>query len=194
MEQLDGYKLLLLPFAYAVSDAAAARVKEAAAKGAKVVLFGTLGETDEWGQLRKTPIFKDLVDSGRAVLISEDIMEVGGDDRFVNSILSLIDKTLADQHPFKMSRYGQRIDATLLAKNDRQKFFFLINWEDEPATVDLSVAVTDGSYTVRMRDEVQWHSVHLGGKNVFSKAMLKKFRRVIPAQKGEAYYICPAQP
>ena len=214
LEQLDGYKVILLPFAYSISDAAAAKIKEAARKGAKVILFGTLGETDEWGQPRATPalplvptlrvgtsqpdapastgIFRDLVDSGQATLLSEDLLEAGSDDRFQAKALALIDGALGDKHPFKMNRYGKHIDATLLAKGERERFVFLINWEEKPATVDLSVGVPEGNYRVLMRDDLQWHKVTVGGRDIFTRAMLKGLRRLVPAQKAEVYYVSPA--
>jgi hypothetical protein len=236
LEQLEGYKVILLPFAYSVSDAAAAKVKEAARKGAKVILFGTLGETDEWGQPRATPVlslvptlrvgtsrsdapaspnnplvptlrvgtkpsdapastnaFSDLVQAGQATILNEDLLEVGSDDRFQAKVLALIDGALGDKHPFKMNRYGKHIDGTLLAKSERERFVFLINWEEKPATVDLSVGVPDGNYRVMMRDDLQWHKVTLGGRDVFTAPMLRKLRRLVPAQKVEAYYISPAE-
>jgi hypothetical protein len=192
LEQLAGYKLLLLPFAYSLSDAAAAKVKEAAAKGTKVVLFGTLGETDEWGVRRKAPALKDLADSGQAVVIPDDILESAGDDAFMAKLLALIDTTLGDKAACKVNRYGKRVDAALLAKGDWERFLFLINWEETPATVDLSLAVPDAAYTVMMRDETQWHRVTLGGKDQFTPAMLRRFRRILPPQKAEVYYLAPA--
>jgi len=192
LEGLDGCKLLLLPFAYSVSDAAAARVADAAAKGAKVVLFGTLGETDEWGRPRETPAFKSLVDSGKATLIADDALEAGGDEAFVDRIVSLIDTTLGERHPFKMTRHGKHVDATLLAKSDREKFVFLINWEEKPAPVDLVVGLPEGTYSVMMRDDAAWHEVALGGKTALPAAALRKFRRLVPALKAEVYVIRPA--
>ena len=190
-EQLEGLaaaRLLLLPFAYSISDAAAARVKEAAEKGARVVLFGALGETDEWGQPRAVPAFKELLDSGKAILIADDVMEAGG-DAFASKVLALIDTTLGDRLPFKANAYGRKVDAALLSKGEREKFVFLVNWEKKPAEVDLAVALPEGTYTVVMRDDAQWNKVTLGGRDVLPHTALKRFRRVVPAEKAEVYVI-----
>jgi hypothetical protein len=191
LEQLAGYKVILLPFAYSMSDAAAAKIREAA-QSAKIILFGSLGETDEWGRPRATPALKDLIESGKATLVEGDILEAGGDDAYMEKVLALVDAALGNEHPLKVSRYGKKVDATLLAKGDRERFLFLINWEERPATVDLSVAVPDASYTVLMRDDAQWHQVTLGGKETFTRATLRKFRRIVPPRKAEVYYIAPA--
>ena len=192
LEQLEGYRVLVLPFAYSVSDRAAQAIKAAAAKGTKIILVNMLGETDEWGRPRSTPVFKDLVDRGQAVLVADDVMLSGADDAFANHLLALVDAAFGAAHPFKANLYHQRIDATLLAKSEREKFVFLLNWEEKPATVDLSVHVPVGSYRVLMRDDERWHAATLNGRDVFSQDMLRKFRRVIPAQKAEVYYIAPA--
>ncbi|HPD15519.1 MAG TPA: hypothetical protein PLE19_11240 [Planctomycetota bacterium] len=192
LERLHGYKLLILPFAYSLSDTAAAKVREAAGNGTRVVLFRTLGETDEWGVPRTVPALKDIADSGQAVVIPDDILEVAGDDTFMSKLLALIDTTLGEKAAFKLHRYGKRVDAALLAKGDWERFLFLINWEETPATVDLSVAVPDGGYTLMMRDDAAWHRVTLGGKDQLSPAMLRKFRRVLAPQKAEVYYLAPA--
>jgi hypothetical protein len=193
LQQLDGYKVLLLPFAYSVSDAAVKAIRGAATKGAKVILVNMLGETDEWGQSRSTPAFKDLVQGGQAVLLTEDAMDSGADDRFAQKVLGLIDAALGDKQAFKAQLYGKRIDATLLANGAKGKFVFLINWEEKPATVDLSLDVPEGNYRLLMRDDEQWNRVALGGKDLFTKAMLYKFRRVVPAQKAEVYYVVPVE-
>ena len=192
LEKLGGYKVILLPFAYSVSDAAAAKIARAA-RTAKVILFDTLGETDEWGRPRSAPAFKQLLDSGMAVRVEGDLMAAGADDAYMAKVLALVDGALGADNPLKVTRYGKRIDATLLAKNEREKFLFVINWEREPAAVDFSIALPDGSYEVRMRDDVGWHEVSLQGKAAMPAKALRRFRRMVPPLTGEAYYIRPAE-
>ncbi|MGD0094766.1 MAG: hypothetical protein ABSE73_33055, partial [Planctomycetota bacterium] len=51
LTELEQYKVLVVPFAYSISNEAAARVKAAAAKGATVILLdGQQGAMDEWGE------------------------------------------------------------------------------------------------------------------------------------------------
>jgi hypothetical protein len=194
LQQLGGYRVLVLPFAYSLSDAAAAAIKEAAARGTKVIAVNMLGEVDEWGRPRGTPALKELVDRGQAMLVADDVMLSGADDTFADHLLSLIDAALGPAHPFRAELYHQHVDATLLAKNPQEKFVFLVNWEEKPATVDLSVHVPPGNYRVLMRDDQRWHSVTLAGHEVLTQQMLQRFRRMVPAQKAEVYYIAPDRP
>ncbi|MBI2195200.1 MAG: hypothetical protein HYU36_24740 [Planctomycetes bacterium] len=193
LRQLEGYRLLLLPFPYSVSEDAADRVRQAADRGARIILFNARGETDEWGEHRKTPAFHDLVDQGKAVWISDDLLQIGGDSAFLRSVQAQVDAALGEAHPFKMHRYGRPIDATLLIRNEQEKFLFVLNWGDQPAAVDFSVPVPTGDYRILMRDESGWHDAGLGGSPVLSSEALKRFRRMIPARRGEVYFISPRE-
>jgi hypothetical protein len=92
-----------------------------------------------------------------------------------------------------MSLYGKRVDVTLLAKGDWERFLLVINWEKQPAPVDLSIALPEGSYELRMRDDAGWHKVSLQGKDTLPAKALKSFRRLVPPLKGEVYCIRPAE-
>lgn len=189
MGDLSAYKVLVLPFAYSISDAALAKVKAAAAKGARVVLFGPAGKTDEWGEPRKAAAFDELVRSGQAIVVDEDIMRRGGEDRFVAKVRRIVDDALGAQNPVRAQVYGRRVDTTLLVSADGVRFLFVLNWEKTPSTVDFDVTVPAGNYRVFMRDDTMWYGVTLGGKDVFTRDMLKRLRVVAPAQKGQVYCI-----
>lgn len=191
LARVRGYRVVLVPFPYSVSDETVKRIAEIAEE-AKVVLFGAMGQTDEWGEPRKTPALKSLIDAGKVVLINEDFMEVCGDGKFTEKVLGIIDEALGDRNPFKFIHYGRRVDATLLSKNEKEKFVFLINWEEEPSEVDFSIFLPAGKYRVLMRDDVGWHQVILNGRTVLSHNSFKKLRRKVPPLKAEVYYIGPA--
>jgi len=91
-----------------------------------------------------------------------------------------------------MSRGRKRAHATMLSNADRGLFLSRTNWEKEPAEVDLAAALPEGTYTVVMRDDAQWNKVTLGGRDVLPHTALKRFRRVVPAEKAEVYVIRPA--
>ena len=191
---LSEHRVLLLPFPYSISDAAAAKVRDAVAKGSKLILLGNTGETDEWGEPRGVPAFRDLVANGRATLLNEDIFLAGGEDTFVRKARGLIDGALGETNPVRTELYGRNVDVTLLEKEGNEKFLFILNWEPRPASVDLSVAVPEGEYLMMMRDDITWHRVSLAGEDVFTSEMLKDFRVPMPPQQGRAFYLKPNEP
>jgi len=177
LKDLEQYKILIVPFAYSVSEQAAKRIKAAAANGATVLLFdGKAGPTDQWGEPHAGPILSDLVDSGRAIVFDEDILAWGGCGRFRQKVMGAIDKALGDAHPLKLRRYGKKIDATLLEKAQDECFVFLLNWERAPARVDLSLSLPKGTYEVLVRDENGWHRGSIGGRGELTDGDLRAFR------------------
>lgn len=191
---LSEHRVLLLPFPYSISDAAVGKIKDAVSKGSRLILLGSLGETDEWGEPRGVPAFKDLVGKGQATLLDEDIFLAGGEDTFVRKAGGMIDVALGETNPIRAEVYGRNVDVTLLEKEGNERFLFVLNWEPEPVSVDLSLAVPEGEYTVMMRDDVTWHSVSLSGKEVFTPEMLRNFRVPMPPQQGRVFYLKPNEP
>jgi len=184
LRDLEQYRVLVVPFAYSIGAEAAARVKAAAAKGAKVILLdGRLGPTDEWGEPHPQPIFKDLVDAGQAVVFDDDILAWGASDALADKVVGAIDAQLGEAHPFKLHRYGLKVDATLLERETGERFVFLINHAKRPAVVDLEMALPDGRYEVIARDENRWHRVSLGGKAVLDAKDLRKCRLMLAREQ-----------
>jgi len=190
LQDLSAYKALLVPFAYSVSKEAADKVKAAAAAGATVILLdGHQGETDAWGEPYPTPIFKELVDSGKAILVKDDILAWGATDTFTEKISNLLNTTLGADNPLTLNRYNKHIDATVHRKSAREYFLYTINWEQTPSVIDLGVSVPAGSYQVYARDENQWNRVSLNGKDLLSEKDLAKFRLTLPAETPYVFYI-----
>jgi hypothetical protein len=178
MQRLDDYRVLVLPFAYSVSKESAAQVKAAAAKGAKVILIdGKAGPTDEWGEPHDSPILKDLVDSGSAVLLEEDVMKWGATDVFAGKAMAALSKALGQEQPLTFNAYGRHVDATLLEKGPREKFVFLLNWEKAGTTyVDLGLALPEGAYEVLVRDMDFWYRMSIDGETKLTRDRLRTFR------------------
>ena len=186
--------MLVVPYAYSVSSAAAARIKAAVAKGAKLILLGGgQGPTDEWGEPRPEPIFKSLVDAGKAKDVDEDIFEWGPTDLFREKVTAQIDEALGDQHPFKLHRYGKKIDATLLVKSPEERFVFLLNWDKGTSVVDLDLPLPEGNYEVLARDENRWHRLEIDGVKVLEAAQFRSLRLALGGKQPYVLFIRPVK-
>lgn len=71
LKDLSRFKTLVIPFGYALSDAAIAAIKAAHAAGTKLVIFEKLGEADEFGTPRKEPALKELVGQKGVTFLDE---------------------------------------------------------------------------------------------------------------------------
>jgi len=190
LNDLQEATVLVMPFCYSISDAAAEKVKAAVTAGARLILLdGRQGETDEWGEPRAVPAFKDLVDSGKAILVKDDILLQGASDRYANQLTGLIDKTLGTNNPLMLRRYGQPIDATLIEKNDTERFVFVLNWQTTPAPIDLGISLPAGRYQLVARDENQWLQGTLNGRTELTADDLRQFRLTMGAQKPLVLYL-----
>jgi hypothetical protein len=191
---LDQSKVLVIPFAYSVSKEAAARIKSAAEKGAKVILLsGMAGPTDEWGEPHPAPVLKELVDSGKAVVFDEDILAFGSSTSLAGKFLKALDGALGAEHPFKLHHYGQSIDATLLEKGDRERFVFLLNYEKKPCTVDIEMALPEGKYEAFARDDNRWYSVSPADGGKLTQTQLRHFRLILAREQPYVLYIRKAK-
>jgi len=182
--------VLLVPFAYAIDQEAASRIKTAARTGTKVVFFdGKLGPTDKWGEPYPEPVFKCLIDSENIILFEEDILTWGATDIFADRVIAAIDKALGQGNPFKLHRYGLKIDATMIEKSPTEQFVFLINHEQKPAMVDMEMSLPNGNYEVFARDENRWYCASIEGTEIFGSQNLRKFRMMMDREKPYVLYI-----
>ncbi|HEY3415601.1 MAG TPA: hypothetical protein VGM23_01840 [Armatimonadota bacterium] len=190
LKTLDKFSVLVVPFAYSISKEAAERVKAAVSRGAKLVLLdGRMGETDALGERYPAPIFKELVDAGKAIIIPDDILAWGATDSYASKVMTTLNGVLGTENPLALNRYHQHIDATVLEKSPTERFLFLINWEKTPVTVDLGVAVPNGRYQVFVRDETRWYRLSIGGSDRLTREELRKFRVQMAAEKPYVFFL-----
>lgn len=138
---LCDYDVLVVPFGYSVSEAAAAQVKAAVAKGASLLLINRLGEVDEWGEPHIEPIFAPLAAQGDAVVQRMDIDGQGEAD-LAEVLLPIVDRGLRGEMPrFSIPGspllYGQ-VFGFFLDRGDR-RFVTLINFSQADAVVRIDL-------------------------------------------------------
>jgi len=121
--------------------------------------------------------------------MGEDILAWGATDAFAGRLLAAVDARLGAQNPLRTERYGAKIDATILERPSGEKFLFLVNWEDRPATVDLSVAAADGTYEMLGRDENGWYAAGPGKRTTVSAKDLRSFRLTLAPRKAFFFVI-----
>ena len=194
LKDLEEYSVLLVPFAYAIDQEAASCIKTAARTGTKVLFFdGKLGPNDKWGEPYPEPVFKDLIESENVILFEEDILAWGATDILTDRVIAAVDKALGQENPFKLHRYGLKIDATMIEKSPTERFVFLINHEQKPAIVDMEMSVPNGNYEVFARDENQWYRASIGNVEILGSQHLRKFRLMMDKEKPFVLYIREAK-
>ncbi len=190
LQDLQASRVIILPFAYSVSDSAARLVRAAVAQGSTLILLDNRqGETDQWGRARSKPAFADLVQSGKAILFTEDILFRGASKTFARKVLAKIDTLLGGNKILRLEHYGRRVDATVLRKSPDELFLFIINWEKDVTPVDLGLNLPKGNYEIRVRDQDRWYSASIRGNQKPGNELLKNFRFYLGYQKPYVLYM-----
>ncbi|HOJ40076.1 MAG TPA: hypothetical protein PKW42_03345 [bacterium] len=142
------------------------------------------------GKFYQRPVVQELVDSGAAVVLPEDIFQWGGSDVFGEKLMKTVKELLAEPWPCEVSPYGQRVDAGWLEKNLAEYFLFLINREKAGTTpVDISLHLPEGRYELYVRDADFWYRGCLSGKKELSAQDLISFRDLMIPETACVFYL-----
>lgn len=183
-KELTNYDLLILPFPYSISKGAFKAISKATDNGTKLLIFDKQGETDEWGKEYKNPILSNLIKSGKATFISEDVPTVGHYRTFLSKMKNDIDQLLGQEKLLTFNSYGNDVEVACLEKGANEKIICLINWTDRPLSVDLGLLLPENSkYEMLQRDLSEVRKITLKDKEIFTAKDLKLFQ--VPLKKWE---------
>lgn len=147
-EAAKKYRVIVLPFAYSVSDEELAALKEASDAGVKILVVGgpEAGTVDGLGERRETnafeglPVFRYAVDS--PMVPSTRRLA----DGFTELVVSLLGKpSLSLDVP-----EGYDVQAYMLSVGAREKLFTVANWSERDTSVNLSLALPKGRYRLEV--------------------------------------------
>ncbi len=175
--RLPQAKVIIVPFAYAISDKAVAQIEAHAKAGKRIILMQRLGEADMQGEPRQSPALKSLADKYPAAVI-----RIGGDvamgsitPDYVAGYLRAIDAGLGGDKLVNLDRCGQEIEATCLNLPGGKKILFAINWERKPVSFELGLNLPAGTYRLTERNLKGTQPATINGKNEIDARDLARF-------------------
>jgi len=178
------FKVIVLPFPYAMSKVEFNTINAAIAKGVKVIALGAQGETDELGDPYPQPLLKPLIAAGKITYFNANLAETAQYPETGAAFNGLLNTALGNQRTLTLARYGKDIQAGCLENSDADKLVVLINWSDSNTVADLGIRMAAGKrYRILQRDLEQVHAMTLNGKDTFTPADLQRFR--VPLKNGE---------
>jgi len=192
LQDLAKYKVIIVPFAYSISNQAGAALTRAAKAGAKLIVIGGKGEVDEFGDARATPLLAGLLAEKKTSVMSSDLLKAGYYPAVAQSFRTIVDSALGKDKQLTFNSYGDDVEVSLLAKGVREKYISTINWTDRPVTCDLSVNLPAGRYQVSQADAKGARSLLIRGREVWTEKDLKAFRLPLDTWQVKALYIHPA--
>ncbi|MEN6626803.1 MAG: hypothetical protein ABFD69_11325 [Candidatus Sumerlaeia bacterium] len=185
-------RVVIVPFAYSITDKAVAQLEAYAKAGTKVILMQRLGEADENGELRATPALARLIGMPNVVRIDGDIATGSITPDYVAHYLRTIDEALGDARLVNMNRHGNDIEATALDLPGGKKILFALNWEKAPVRFELGINLPKGKYKITERNLKGVQPAAIKGKEVVNAKALRNFAVDLNAEELKFWLIEPA--
>ncbi len=176
LQKVLDYKVIVIPFAYSVSIQSAAILKQALARGARILLVKHLGQTNEFGTPYPEPILRELVKRPGVTYLDLDLLRHGNDPAVQRKFTAALDRLLAQDQTFRADTHGKDVEASILRHEDGTTFIGLVNWHNQPAMVDLSLKCAPGQYSIQVYGLDGVCATTLQGRAAFPADALRLFR------------------
>ena len=188
--QIADYPLVVLPFPYSLSDRAA----QALRKSRRLLTFGRIGETDEWGNPRPSPALAPLVASGQAELVGDDLPVVGHHRAFETRMKDTFDRLLGEDKLLDFDSFGADVEAVCLERRTGELFLLLTNWTDRPQAVQLGLRLPGkGTYELAQRDPDGALKLSLGGDALPDAKALRRFQAALEGFESKIIHVKPKE-
>jgi len=176
LSNVSGFKVMIIPFAYSISDKAKAVIQDAVDAGVKLLVLKGRGETDEYGTLRKTPALAGFERRKGVIMLDENLLTRGNDIEVEKKILSALWALLGADRPIIVNNYRRDIEVGMLESENGTKFIFAVNWDKRDSVLDLGLNLPRGAYTVDRFDLEGVSVATLAGKRKTNERALMRFR------------------
>ena len=174
-KEISSYPLIILPFPYSISKQAFKVIDSAVKAGSRLIIMDRQGETDEWGNFYPSPLFEEMISSGKAVFIKQDVLKTGNAPEFQQSFKNDIDRLLGKDKIFSFDSFGNDVETAVLEKGSKEKFILFLNWTDRNVGIQAGIKLPDGEYECFLRDLNEVKKVVIGSNNRIKAKDLEKF-------------------
>jgi hypothetical protein len=181
MKDLSKYKLLIIPFGYAISEKAFASIKKAVAAGTKLIIFDMLGEVNEYGIKYRKPLLSQLLGNKNVLYINEALslngMMKSSKEKYWKTILKML-----GNNPYYFNPNGALVEYIPRELSPKSKILMLANWErKKKVNVILGLDMPKGKYKLEICDQTySFFQGKIDGKNIVSEKELHIFSLDMP--------------
>lgn len=189
----ESTRVLIVPFAYSISDKAVAQLEAHAKAGKKIILMQRMGDADENGAPRPSPALDNLLKSYPNVVtrVGGEVMMGYVTPDYEAGFCKTVDKALGDAKLVNLNRFGNDIEATALDLKGGKKILFAINWEKQPVRVELGINMPAGKYRLTERNLKGTQPAAIKGKEVMSARDLRNFAVNLQTEELKFWLIEP---
>jgi len=185
LNNLNQYKLLILPFPYSISLKSYQLLNQLAENGVKILTISKKGEVDEFGVKYVRPLLQDIE---KFKSIDIDLANTNYKD-VSNRVMSLIRGELGVNASLSVDALGHDIECTIHKnKINNEQLLFCLNWEDKEYQAVFSLNVPSGQYAFDKVDLVAVTTMKKNDGNEFFDANdLNNFKLNI--NKGDSFIL-----
>ncbi len=149
LEDLSRYRLLILPFSYAMSVEAFNRVKQAVDRGTRLLIFDQLAPTDEYGTAHPEPLLKALVGRPGVVYVNLNLAAEGMRSSVRAKSRQALLRLLGDAGGYFQANEA-RVEY-LSRRTDEGMILYLANWErSRVAEPVVGLTLPEGRYQMQL--------------------------------------------
>ncbi|HAH88149.1 MAG TPA: hypothetical protein DCL60_12355, partial [Armatimonadetes bacterium] len=188
-KELADYKLVILPFSYAMSEKAAKILDELAKKGTKILIYNKLGDVDEYGIPYPKPIMEKLATAGNVTVVTDDITRCFGDAGYIKNTKTMLDSLLGNNKPLLFNRFGHEVEAGVLERSETAKFLLLNNWSKEVSEVEAGIIMPVGYYHALEYNGEIMKKVRISGNELLKETDVKNIRVHLEPGETKVFYI-----
>jgi hypothetical protein len=198
LDALKDYRLVVVPFAYAMPGESLARLEQAYQSGARFLICERQGEVDEFGRPHKQPLLAGLIDRGardkRVRFIRDDLLQREVERDFVPWLSEITDALLGPDKSLALWAYGHKIEALSFAPQPDERYATLMNWGSKEARIEFGLMLPPGAYTLltlRSDDPETFRQGAIGGKTLFTAEELGRVAVTVAPGEVLAVYAAP---
>jgi hypothetical protein len=182
LDALADYALLVLPYPYAVTEPAVARIGNALQKGARAISLRRTGEVNEFGEPHRVPLLRTLPQIER---LEFDLAQLNYQE-FGTRLMATV--TRHHRLPLRVDAGGKDVECAI--RSARQDYMlFCLNWESDSVSVNLGLRVAPGAYTASILTLDEETPASLPGKTQLSDFDLENFSLRLPRGGAQVVHL-----
>jgi hypothetical protein len=194
LENITKYKVVVIPFAYSISEKVLKVLQTARDSGVKILIVDHFGEVNEFGTPYPKPILKKFATLPGVEYLGCDPLVDGTTLAFKSKLLDALDKSLGENKSFFVSTFEKDIEVGLLKNAKTGRIFIpVVNWTTNPLPVDLGLKLNPGAYGVKRYSLDGISKCSIDGKQKLTAADLRDFRVQLPPSDTSILVIEPKQ-
>lgn len=177
LDDLNQFKLMILPFGYSMSKASFTKIKVAVDKGTKLLIFNQLAPTDEIGNKYKEPLLKQLIGHKNVVFIDENLAAEGMRIKIRMKNIAEIKKLLGNDG-YYFNNNDKMVEYIVREITPKSYILYVANWDkNKEASPIIGLPLPKGKYklTVCSSLKEELNKGMINGKASVSAEGLKKF-------------------